>query len=154
MKYKEIADMVVEVLKILVDKGVIMIGILLSGFFYVLGGRDNLIYCLFGVMAIDYITGVLRSLVQGTTSSKIGFKGIPKKAVMLCAVALAVLVDIILETKGSKYNCRYLVICFYFANEGLSILENVINAGLPVPKQLKNMLEQCRDKKEITKDKS
>lgn len=153
MKYKEVWDMVVEVLKILVDKGVIMLGILLSCFFYVLGGRDNLIYCLFGVMVIDYVTGIIKSIFQETTNSKIGFKGILKKILMLCAVALAVLLDVILDTKNLKYNCRYLVVCFYFANEGLSILENVINAGLPVPKQLKNILEQCKDKK-ITQDKS
>lgn len=153
MKYKEVWDMVVEVLKILVDKGVIMLGILLSWFFYVLGGRDNLIYCLFGVMVIDYVTGIIKSIFQETTNSKIGFKGILKKILMLCAVALAVLLDVILDTKNLKYNCRYLVVCFYFANEGLSILENVINAGLPVPKQLKNILEQCKDKK-ITQDKS
>ena len=103
-------------------------------------------------MAIDYITGVLKSMKQGSTDSKVGFKGIPRKATIFCVAAFAALFDIILETKNFKYNCRYLVICFYFANEGLSILENVINAGLPVPKQLKNMLEQCRDKKEIKKE--
>lgn len=153
MKYKEVGDMVIEVIKILAHKGVIVSGIIVSWIFYALGGRDKLIYCLFGVMVIDYITGVIKSIVQGTTSSKIGFKGIPKKVAMLCIVALAVLLDIILETKSFKYNCRYLVVCFYFANEGLSILENVINAGLPVPKQLRNILEQCKEKK-ITKDKS
>lgn len=143
--------MFIEAIKILIDKGVIVLGILISWFFYAIGGRDKFIYCLFGAMAIDYITGVLKSMKQGSTNSKIGFKGIPKKVAMLCVVALAVLFDIILETKNFKYNCRYLVICFYFANEGLSILENVINAGLPVPKQLKNMLEQCRAKQEIKK---
>ncbi len=151
MEYKEIWNMFIEAIKILIDKGVIVLGILISWFFYAIGGRDKFIYCLFGAMAIDYITGVLKSMKQGSTNSKIGFKGIPKKVAMLCVVALAVLFDIILETKNFKYNCRYLVICFYFANEGLSILENVINAGLPVPKQLKNMLEQCRDKQEIKK---
>lgn len=151
MEYKEIWNMFIEAIKILIDKGVIVLGILISCFFYAIGGRDKFIYCLFGAMAIDYITGVLKSMKQGSTNSKIGFKGIPKKVAMLCVVALAVLFDIILETKNFKYNCRYLVICFYFANEGLSILENVINAGLPVPKQLKNMLEQCRDKQEIKK---
>lgn len=149
MKYKEVWDMVIEVIKILTDKGVIVGGIIVSWIFYALGGRDNLIYCLFGVMIIDYITGIIKSIFQETTNSKIGFKGILKKILMLCAVALAVLLDVILDTKNLKYNCRYLVVCFYFANEGLSILENVINAGLPVPKQLKNMLEQCRDKQEI-----
>lgn len=151
MEYKEIWNMFIEAIKILIDKGVIVLGILISWFFYAIGGRDKFIYCLFGAMAIDYITGVLKSMKQGSTNSKIGFKGIPKKVAMLCVVALAVLFDIILETKNFKYNCRYLVICFYFANEGLSILENVINAGLPVPKQLKNMLEQCRAKQEIKK---
>ena len=143
--------MLIETFKTLVDKGVIVVGILISWFFYAIGGRDKFIYCLFGAMVIDYITGVLKSLKHGTTDSKIGFKGIPKKVTVFCVVALAALFDIILETKSFKYNCRYVVICFYFANEGLSILENVINTGLPVPKQLKNMLEQCRDKQEIKK---
>lgn len=151
MEYKEIWNMLLETFKTLVDKGVIVVGILISWFFYAIGGRDKFIYCLFGAMGIDYITGVLKSLKHGTTDSKIGFKGIPKKVTVFCVVALAALFDIILETKSFKYNCRYIVICFYFANEGLSILENVINTGLPVPKQLKNMLEQCRDKQEIKK---
>lgn len=152
MEYKEIWNMFVEVIKILADKGVIVVGMLVSCFFYAVGGRDKFIYCLFGAMAIDYVTGILKSAKNGSTDSKIGFKGIPRKATIFCVVALAALFDVILETKSFKYNCRYLVICFYFANEGLSILENVINAGLPVPKQLKNMLEQCRDKKEIKKE--
>ena len=151
MEYKEIWNMFVEVIKILVDKGVIVVGMLVSWFFYAVGGKDKFIYCLFGAMVLDYITGVLKSMKHGSTDSKIGFKGIPRKATMLCVVALAALFDIILETKSFKYNCRYVVICFYFANEGLSILENVINTGLPVPKQLKNMLEQCKDKQEIKK---
>ncbi len=147
MKYKEMWDMVIEVIKILADKGVIVCGIIVSWVFYVLGGKDNLIYCLFGVMVIDYATGIIKSVVQETTSSKIGFKGIFKKVAMLCIVALAVLLDIVLETKSFKYNCRYLVVCFYFANEGLSILENVVNAGLKVPKQLQEVLEQCKKNK-------
>lgn len=153
MDYKEIWNMFVDVFKILVDKGVMVIGILISWFFYAVGGRDKFIYCLFGVMVIDYITGVLKSMVQGTTNSKIGFKGIPKKIIILCAVALAYLLDIIMDINNSPYNCRIVVISFYFANEGLSILENIINAGLPVPKQLKNMLEQCKEK-EIKKEKN
>ena len=151
MECKEIWNMFVEVTKILVDKGVIVVGMLVSWFFYAVGGKDKFIYCLFGAMVIDFITGIFKSTKSGSTNSKVGFKGIPRKAAMFCVVALAELADEILETKGFKYNCRYLVICFYFANEGLSILENVINAGLPVPKQLKNMLEQCRDKQEIKK---
>lgn len=151
MKYKEVWDMGIEVFKIFADKSVIVGGLLLSCFFYIIGGKDDLVLCLLGVMGIDYITGVIKSMVQDTTNSKKGWKGFLKKIAMICIVALAVLLDIVLDTKASKYNCRYFVICFYFANEGLSILENVINAGLPVPKQLKNMLEQCREKQNAKK---
>lgn len=145
--FQELINIFMSALKILFDKTTIAAGIIISGVFYATGGKDNLIFCLFGVMIIDYITGVIKSIFQETTNSKIGFKGILKKISMLCAVALAVLLDIILETKNFKYNCRYLVICFYFANEGLSILENLVNAGLPVPNQLKNILEQCKKRK-------
>ena len=34
------------------------------------------------------------------------------------------------------------MICFYLANEGLSILENAARLGLPVPGRLKAALEQ------------
>lgn len=145
--FQELLNIFISALKILFDKTTIVVGIIISAVLYATGGKDNLILCLFGVMIIDYITGIIKSIFQKTTNSKIGFKGILKKVCMLCAVALAVLIDVILETKSFKYNCRYLVICFYFANEGLSILENLINAGLPVPKQLKDILEQCKDKK-------
>lgn len=42
--------------------------------------------------------------------------------------------------------CRSLVVCFYIANEGLSILENTGEAGVPIPTALKDALEQIRKK--------
>lgn len=37
----------------------------------------------------------------------------------------------------------------FLVNEGIDILENAVEIGLPIPEQLKNILEQCkkRDKK-------
>lgn len=160
MDYKEIWSIFIEALKIfmevvkvLLDKSVIILGILFSAIFFITGGKDKLIYCLLAVMGIDYVTGIIKSVIKGNLNSKVGFKGFLKKVFMLLIVALADQIDQLLEIKGLKYNCRYIVICFYTANEGLSILENAVNSGLKVPKQLKNILEQCKDKK-ITQDKS
>ena len=36
---------------------------------------------------------------------------------------------------------------FYIANEGLSILENAGELGLPLPKMLKSALEKMKDEK-------
>lgn len=160
MDYKEIWSMFIEALKIfmevfkvLLDKSVIILGMLFSAIFFITGGKDKLIYCLLAVMGIDYVTGIIKSIIKGNLNSKVGFKGFLKKVFMLLIVALADQIDLLLEVKSFKYNCRYIVICFYTANEGLSILENAVNSGLKVPKQLKNILEQCKDKK-ITRDKS
>ena len=37
------------------------------------------------------------------------------------------------------------VICFYLANEGISILENAGSIGVPLPKKLKDILIQLRE---------
>ncbi|MHD0316763.1 phage holin family protein [Fusobacterium sp. THCT1E2] len=156
--YKELITMIIEtskifieVFKILLDKSVIGLGMLFSAIFFITGGKDKLIYCLLAVMGIDYVTGIIKSIIKGNLNSKTGFKGFLKKIFMLLIVALADQIDQLLEIRGLKYNCRYIVICFYTANEGLSILENAVNAGLKVPKQLKNILEQCKEK-EIKKE--
>lgn len=46
---------------------------------------------------------------------------------------------------GDKSPLRTVVISFYIANEGLSILENV-GKFVQYPKPLRNFLEQLRDK--------
>jgi toxin secretion/phage lysis holin len=37
---------------------------------------------------------------------------------------------------------RTLVCYFYIANEGISLLENVANIGIPIPNKIRNALEQ------------
>lgn len=133
--------------KILFEKTIIVLGVLLSWIYVVTGGSDKYIKCLLFVMGIDFITGIIKSIIKNTTSSKTGKKGIGGKVVMLCIVTLAYLLDTILELENTQYNCRIIVISFYFVNEGISILENAVEIGLPIPEQLKNMLEQCRKKK-------
>ena len=43
------------------------------------------------------------------------------------------------------------MIFFYLSNEGLSILENAGNIGLPIPEKLKTMLAQLKDKEDDQK---
>ncbi|EOU2035207.1 holin, partial [Clostridium perfringens] len=43
---------------------------------------------------------------------------------------------------------RTLVCYFYIANEGISIIENASELGVPVPSKLKNALIQLKEDKE------
>jgi toxin secretion/phage lysis holin len=43
---------------------------------------------------------------------------------------------------------RTAVIFFYLSNEGISILENAVHVGLPVPQKLKDILEQLHNRSE------
>lgn len=136
-----------DVLSIFYNKGTILIGMTVSFIFLITGGEDKMIVCLLIFMSIDYISGLIKSIIRAETNSKKGFQGFLKKILMLCIVVIAYRLDIILNLTNIQYNCRFVTISFYIANEGLSILENAVNSGLKVPEQLREVLEQCKKNK-------
>lgn len=113
------------------------IGTLLSSY---LGGWDTMLKVLTIFIVVDYITGVICAIIDKKLSSSVGFKGIAKKVVILLLVGLAFYLDKIVGTEVF----RNLVIMFYIANEGISILENSTKLGVPYPKKLKEILEQLK----------
>ncbi|MDY3007314.1 phage holin family protein [Anaerococcus sp. AGMB00486] len=113
---------------------------------FYLGSIDAFIYTLIAFVIADYITGVLRAGVEKKLSSAIGFKGIAKKIMIFIVVGIANLCDVNL-IKGDGTAVRCAIIFFYIANEGLSILENSVALGLPVPEKLKTLLEQFKEDK-------
>ncbi|MCI8670962.1 MAG: phage holin family protein [Bacilli bacterium] len=116
-------------------------GVFLGGISYALGGLDSAIITLLIVMAIDYLTGVCKALYNKKVNSMVGIKGIIKKVGYLLIVALSVKLD---QIAGQTGAIRTLVIYFFVANEGISILENWGNMGLPLPKKLMGTLEQLK----------
>lgn len=112
----------------------------------VLGGLDGFVIALIIFVSIDYITGVFVAIAERKLSSEVGFKGIAKKICIFFLVAIATIIDREFIKEGSVI--RMSVIFFYLSNEGISILENVSKLGLPVPKKIKNILEQLNDDEE------
>lgn len=111
---------------------------------YFLGGFDGFLYALVTFVVIDYITGLMVAVIEKKLSSEIGFRGIFKKVLIFCLVGIGHIIDLHLIKSGSVV--RTAVIFFYISNEGISILENTALIGLPVPKKLKDILEQLKDK--------
>ena len=110
---------------------------------YVLGGHDSFLYALIAFVVIDYLTGVMLAIIKKEVSSEIGFKGIFKKVMIFLMVAIGHTVDAYLIKNGGAI--RTAVIFFYISNEGISILENSANIGLPIPEKLKDVLIQLKD---------
>ena len=109
------------------------------------------------VMIIDYITGMVQAWVSASLSSRAGLIGVIKKIGYLFAVAVAVVVDYIIQMAASGAGrdltgfCPFglLVTIWLILNECISILENLSEIGVPLPsflmaivKKLKNTTEQ------------
>lgn len=115
-----------------------------------LGGWDYTLQVLIGIMAADYITGVMLAAIfkksgkseSGALSSHAGFIGLCKKCVILILVWAAAMLDRVVSSDFT----RQAVCLFFIANEGISVLENAGLMGIKYPTFLKNMLEALRDK--------
>ncbi len=114
----------------------------LIGFLF--GTMDGIFYALIAFVCLDYITGVIVAIINKSLSSEIGFKGILKKVLLLILVALANIIDTQIIGGGSAL--RTAVIFVLLANEGVSVLENMGNMGVPIPNKLFEVLLQLKNK--------
>ena len=103
-------------------------------------------YALIAFVVIDYITGVMCAIADKSLSSAIGFKGICRKVLIFALVGVGHILDTQVIGKGSVM--RTAVIFFYISNEGVSLIENAVHLGLPVPQKLKDVLEQLHERSE------
>ncbi|MBR5370962.1 MAG: phage holin family protein [Oscillospiraceae bacterium] len=120
----------------------------LAGFLF--GEMDGLMIALITFIVLDYITGCIVGAVKHRLNSAISFKGLAKKALIFVIVAVAHIIDT--QVLGGSASVFRSAACgLYIANEGMSILENSGKLGLPLPKKLKNVLEQLHDKSDNEK---
>ncbi len=117
---------------------------------WLLGGADGFLYALVAFTVMDYVTGIMVGILEKKLSSDVGFRGIFKKVLIFAMVAIAHIVDTNFIGDGGAV--RTAVIFFYISNEGISILENAIKIGLPVPKKLRSILEQLNKEESDSHD--
>lgn len=111
---------------------------------WLVGGYDTMMITLLLFMVVDYLSGVMCGIVNKKLSSEIGFKGIFKKIMIIFLVGITNLLGVSTGVEG----LRYIVISFYIANEGISIIENASVLGLPVPQKVKDVLDQLKNNKD------
>lgn len=111
----------------------------------VYGGWTSSMTTLLIFMTVDFLSGMICAGVfrasdktdGGGLSSKVGFRGIGKK----CMIMLFVLVGARLDITLGVHYIRDAVCVAFIVNELLSIIENAGTMGLPVPKVLSGAIE-------------
>ena len=132
----------------------LIIGAVGSVFVNILGGWDMALQTLLIFMAIDYITGLIlagifhksQKSATGSLSSKIGFKGICKKVVIVMLVMIGYRVDITFGTDVVRYG----IIIAFSVNELTSITENAGLMGIPLPSILTQAIDLLKKEKVIS----
>ena len=120
-----------------------------TGLTWLFGSWDMALTVLICFMVLDYLTGLIRAFINKEVSSNVGLIGIARKSLILVVLIVGVLLDRLLNSDTWVF--RTLIAYFYIANEGISLLENCVGLGLPVPTQLQDALIQLKDgqKKEV-----
>lgn len=126
-----------------------VIGSVIASFF---GGWSSDLATLMIFMGIDYITGLIvagifkrsKKSKNGGLESKVGFKGLAKKVMILLFVLIGYRLDLLL---GSDYIRTAIVIAF-IVNETISITENAGLIGVPIPKPIMNAIDILKSKED------
>ena len=107
---------------------------------------------LFIVMVVDYISGMVRSWVNGELCSRVGVLGIVKKVSYLLAVVVAIVADWVVQTAAGQLGVDFggffyfglLVTIWLILNECISILENISEIGVPLPSFLMTLIQKLK----------
>lgn len=102
------------------------------------GTPDSWFYAVIALVILDYITGVCAAIHSRELSNEIGAKGIAKKITTFAVISLAHILDEYVLKDGGAIQTMTSI--FYIVNESISILENAIRTGLPVPEKLKSII--------------
>ena len=105
-------------------------------------GWNGVLEALLCAMVLDYLSGLLAAYINPhmKLDSRRGFRGIGKKIMILSLAHFA-------DYATGQTVVQTIAVWFFLGNEGLSILENAANAGVPVPEKLKKTLEQLKSEK-------
>lgn len=116
-------------------------------------GLPPILWVLLAVMTLDYLTGIIcgamgKSLKtdNGGLSSSAAFSGLLKKLLIIVIVALAYLLDYAVTLgAGVQFAAVSGASCLWFiASEGISVIENAAQMGVPVPSVITQALEVMR----------
>lgn len=99
------------------------------------------------LMFLDIASGFIAAGIHKKLSSAVSWQGIGRKTLVLLTVATAAVIERYLDL-DLPVSFTTAIALFYCAHEGLSILENVAKAGVPIPRALRDALARLNGTQE------
>jgi toxin secretion/phage lysis holin len=96
------------------------------------------------LMLLDILTGITKAWKNKKLRSRSAWFGYVRKILVFVVVILANIIDKILGLNGVL---TFGTVLFYVANEGLSIVENLAQIGVKVPKAISERLHVIENEK-------
>lgn len=93
------------------------------------------------IILLDILTGIVKSAINGRLNSSIGLVGLLKHILIMVTNIFIVMFSPLFELETVATS----LVLFFLVQYGISILENWISMGLPVPKFLYDMLKEKED---------
>ncbi|MFI2857560.1 holin family protein [Paenibacillus sp. JSM ZJ436] len=115
---------------------------------WMVGGFGLVFTVLIGLMAIDFITGIMVGVYEKNISSRIGTKGLIKKIYIILLIGAVYLIEIaVLKSGGIITDGVSGAFCVI---EFISLTENGGKLGVPLPEKVKHVIKvlKSRDKQE------
>ncbi len=94
------------------------------------------------LIVLDYISGVAGAIVTHKVSSSVGIAGVIRKIMVLVVVTLSLLVDLVWGLDGMIVTSSIIA---FIISESISILENAVECGVPIPDKLKELLDTKKE---------
>lgn len=110
---------------------------------FLVDGLGEIITVLLAMMALDYISGLMAASYLREVNSRIGFRGLIRKAYYLLTVGAVYLMSYAVD--GLQYASDGLAIA-YIVMEFVSITENGTKMNLPMPEPVRKILLIVTDK--------
>lgn len=111
---------------------------------YLAGMINEATVVLLFFMFLDMVTGILRAWLTKSLNSTLGMAGLIKKFAVFVVLGMTAGIEYFFIHMGQDTNGVIIlgVASFFIVNEGLSILENCAQMGLPIPPILYNALDK------------
>lgn len=114
---------------------------------FIYSGDFNLITILLILMLIDIFTGLMKAIKDKNLWSRKSLFGYARKILVFLIITVSNMLDFMMDLNGTLVLAT---VTFYILNEVLSITENAAQLGLPLPKQLTEIIDVVNKKDDVT----
>lgn len=101
-----------------------------------------------GLIATDYLTGIISAYIKKDLSSKIGLQGLIKKGGICLGFVGCMLIELFLMNSGylNERLITTVYLLMYSCNEFISIFENLDECGVKLPTKIKDVINNITGK--------